>query len=397
MTWKTFFLTLLLLACLVGGSLLVPHTSGIALWGLLTGLSAVIIILLKEQHELLNCLVFHRQRPLSGYWNLLLVVCSVMLIVTAFEGVLQFQAQRNGEKRLLTLPQEWERYDTYVPGAKEAYYWHGKLHVFNEYGMRCTTPFTAKNSERCRIIVIGDSLTYGLGIAEEDTYTAIMQRELEKDFRVEVLNLGICTYQSEDIYTLLLSAVPQLTPDLVVYGVCLNDFLISTETERTHARLRAYAFPLPKAAKQFMLDQTLAGQFFERAYHEALMRLGLRATFLSNILDGLNDYQLRFTRDMTAMNFFVISNGLPPITAMVLDQYPVYHGRQHRVAQLAETILELARMNVIPTENYYKTYSGRQLHVSKWEGHPNEEANRIFAAHLIERLREHPVLQQYRK
>jgi len=375
---------------------MLSRSSGITTWAMLTVLIAALILFIRQIHAL-AALLFHRQRRLSGYWNVFLLVCSVMLMLTAFEGVLQFQDRRKGEKHLLTMPEEWERRETFVPGAKEAYYWHGKLHVLNEYGIRRSTPFTAKDPETCRIIVIGDSLTYGSGIAEEDTYAAVIQRELEKDFRVEVLNLGICGYQSEDLYALLLSAVPQLTPDLVIYGACLNDFLISTETERARARLHAYAFPLPDAAKQFMLDYTLTGQFFERSYNEALMRLGLRATFLSNILDGLNDYQLRFTRDVTAMNYFVLGSGLPPVIAMVLDQYPVYHGRQHHVAQLAETILELARMNVIPTENYYKTYNGQQLHVSKWEGHPNEEANRIFAALFLEQLHQHPALQPYRK
>ncbi len=54
-------------------------------------------------------------------------------------------------------------------------------------------------------------------------------------------------------------------------------------------------------------------------------------------------------------------------------------------------------MDVIPTEEYYKTYDGRAMQVSPWEGHPNEEANRIFAEYFIRALKKHPVLQQYKK
>ncbi len=381
---------------IIGGWRLLPDSSGIWTWALLTIILAALILCIREIH-LLTLRLFHRESKLSTYWNVLLLVCSIMLILTAFEGVLRIQAQRKGEKRLLTMPEEWERREAFVPGAVEAYYWHGKLHVSNEYNMRRTEPFTAKNPETCRIIVVGDSLTYGSGIAQEDTYSAIMQRELHTDFRVEVLNMGIPGYQSEDVYALLLSAVPQLTPDIVVYGVCLNDFLGSSELQRSREQLHAYAVPLPISFKQHMIEQTAAGEFFERAYNDVLMRLGLRATFLSNILDGLYDYQLRFTRDVTAMNYFVLTNELPPITAMVLDQYPVYHGRSYQVARLAETSLQLAGMDVIATEEYYKTYDGRKLNVSPWEGHPNEEANRIFAEAFVRRLREHPALQPYKR
>ena len=171
-----------LLVCL-GSGWLVPHSSGIALWGLLTGLSAAAVVLLREAH-LLALRLCHRHRPLAVYWNLLLAVCSVMLTITAFEGILQFQARRNGEKRLLTMPEEWKRRETVVPGAGKAYYWHGKLHVFNEFGMRRTAPFSPKDQNTARIMVLGDSLTYGKGVDVNDAYPAVMERILAEDFRV---------------------------------------------------------------------------------------------------------------------------------------------------------------------------------------------------------------------
>jgi len=390
-------LHILLLVWLIGGSLFVPRTSGIVLWGVLTGLSAAVIILLKEFHELLYRVIFHRQRPLAGYWNLLLVVCSVMLTLTAFEGILQFQARRKGEKRLLTMPEEWKRRETTVPGAGKAYYWHGKLHVFNQYDMRRTEPFTPKHPDVARIMVLGDSLTYGKGVDVNDTYSAVMVRMLSQDFRVEVLNLGVNGYQSEQIFQQMLMFAPELQPDVIVYGVCLNDFLDAGEEENARGARRGWKIPLPESAKQFLISRTLAGEFLNKAYDDLLMRVGLRADFISNVLAGMYHYQLRFTRDVTAMNFAAVSQGFPPIVAMVLDAYPVYNGRNQQVARLAENILSLAQMDVISTEEYYKTYSGRRFAVSPWEGHPNEEAHRLFADAFVRRLREHPALQPYKR
>ena len=384
-----------LLLCF-GGGWLVPHSSGIALWGLLTGLSAATIALQREVH-LLALRLRHRHRPLAAYWNLLLAVCSVMLMITAFEGVLQFQARRSGDKHLLTMPEEWKRRDTVVPGAGRAYYWHGKLHVFNEFGMRHIEPFSVKDPNTARIMVLGDSLTYGKGVDVNDAYPAVMERILAADFRVEVLNLGINGSQSEQIFQVMTMFAPELQPDIIVYGVCLNDFLDAGEEQQTAGAQKRWKIPLPESVKQFLISRTLTGQFFEKAYDDALMRLGLRRDFISNILTGMPHYQLRFTRDMTAMNLVALAQGFPPVVAMVLDAYPVYNGRDHQVARLAETIMQLARINVISSEEYYRAYSGRRFAVSRWEGHPNEEAHRIFAEAFVRVLREHPALQRYKR
>jgi hypothetical protein len=111
----------------------------------------------------------------------------------------------------------------------------------------------------------------------------------------------------------------------------------------------------------------------------------------------LYDYQIRFTRDVTLMNYFALQHGLPPVLAMVLDQNPELDGRGFQVARLAEKIMVLAHMDVISTEAYYTEYDGQKMGVSRWDGHPNRGAHRIFAHHFIQALQQHSALQSYRK
>lgn len=378
---------------------LLPRSSGVLTYLWLTILLSCALLALRTLHLLIASLMFRRQPGLTAYGNFLLAFISAMLVVMAFESFLQFQAKHAGEgnARLLTMPKEWEERPVFVEGSVGAKYWHGKLHVYNEYGMRRTTPFTAKTPEIGRIMVLGDSLTYGKGVDANDTYPSLMERMLSQEFRVEVLNLGISGYQSQDILRLLLAAAPELKPDIIVYGVCLNDFLETGEGQESRENRRGWQIPLPLPAKQFFIKQTLFGQFLEKAYDDLLMRLGLRADFLSNILRGLHHYQLRFTRDVTIMDFFAENAGFPPIVAMTLDQFPEVNGRGQQVARIAETCLQLAGMDVIPTEEYYQTYNGKTFMVSEWEGHPNEEAHRLFAEAFVRRLRQHPALQPYKK
>jgi hypothetical protein len=74
------------------------------------------------------------------------------------------------------------------------------------------------------------------------------------------------------------------------------------------------------------------------------------------------------------------------VVGMVLDKLPEYNGRLYKIAKVAERLMTEAGMEVVPTESYYQRYDGRDFRVSRWEGHPNEEANAIFAAMLERQL-----------
>jgi lysophospholipase L1-like esterase len=241
---------------------------------------------------------------------------------------------------------------------------------------------------------VGDSLTYGSGVGVEEAYPAVLEGLLGRDYRVEVLNLGIGGYQSENILWVIHTFAPALDPDLVIYGVCLNDFLPSRVGEY---RYMTYPFPLPRAVKDFLARRTIAGELIANGYNQLLVRLNLRKDFYSDILDGINGCQEKFDRDVRAMNHLAAGMGLPPIVAMVLNQHPRTSGPDWRLAKLAETYLRAAGMTVVPADQYYRQYNGADLRVSRWEGHPNAQAHRIFAEQFAAAIRPLPMLQAYRK
>jgi hypothetical protein len=154
---------------------------------------------------------------------------------------------------------------------------------------------------------------------------------------------------------------------------------------------------LPDSAKNFLIRNTYTGAFLNDAYDGALRRLHLRADFFDDILGNFGNYSDRFRHDVAAMNDSVRAVGLPPLLGMVVDQYPNYGGRGYRIAMMAEDALRAAGADLIPTTDYYVRYNGKEMQVSRWEGHPDEVANYIWANMLASELRQRPDLQAFKR
>jgi lysophospholipase L1-like esterase len=359
------------------------------------------------------------------YWlgNALLIVASVALTLASVELLLRAERAWNpaaatpqvappapvGESddlpselavrtrdrwALFARPLEWREVRVDEPGATLAFRWHGALHVSDANGMRRTTPFPDRRSDTYRVMVVGDSLTYGYGLPEQDTFVALLNQWLGRDYRVEFLNLGVPGHNSEDIAQVVKSFLPQLRPNLVLYAMCFNDFLPSRSRQLPEIR---HGLSLPRRLERMLTENSLLGAFVSERYDAALRRLRLRVDFYDHILEDFHGYQQRFARDVHAMNDFVRETGLPPPVALALDQYPEHGGRGYLIAQAAEGHLRSAGFEVIPTEDYFRRYHGQMMGISPWEGHPDERANFIWATMIARVLRGRDDLQPFRQ
>ncbi|MEO6025500.1 MAG: GDSL-type esterase/lipase family protein [Candidatus Binatia bacterium] len=111
-----------------------------------------------------------------------------------------------------------------VPGW-EGYGPLGEHIRINAAGLR-GAPVKAKAPGTIRIVVLGDSFTFGLGVEEADTFPASLERSLTAALghgTVEVLNAGVPGYNLFQERGALASRVPALTPDVIVLGFVEND------------------------------------------------------------------------------------------------------------------------------------------------------------------------------
>ena len=292
----------------------------------------------------------------------------------------------------LIRPPSWQKHDLETLPGVYAYDWQTALHVLDGNRMRRREPFPPRDPSRLRIMVVGDSLTYGEGIDAFWTYPEQLERSLAPDFRVEVLNLGVMGYASEDVLNVVRRFLPELEPDLVVYGVCLNDFLEAGARQPVH-----FVFPLPGRLKKKLLKRSRVARQVEEWYGALLRSLGLRPDFYSELLADFDARRRRFGRDVAALNALVTERGLPPVIAMVLDQSPQLDGPGRQLAVAAEEQLRAAGIDTVASEPFYRRFNGRNFKVSRWEGHPNEEAHAIWASMLAQKIRELDALAPFRR
>jgi len=88
-----------------------------------------------------------------------------------------------------------------------------------------------------RIVVLGDSFTFGMGVDVENGYVAqleVLLRQWCGDVRV--VNLGVIAYDFWHYLELLDDRVPELEPDLVVIGMFIDDILHPEKPAKVHPK-----------------------------------------------------------------------------------------------------------------------------------------------------------------
>jgi len=132
----------------------------------------------------------------------------------------------------------------------------------------------AKQHDTFRILVIGDSVTFGHGALFETTYPYLLEQRLTRwrgDVRWQVWNLGVPGYNTSQELAYLNEVGPSFSPDLVVIGFYPNDFTANQDGE-DHGRWRLAA----TSAIGVLQRHLYSFEFYKRAYLTASWQLSAK-------------------------------------------------------------------------------------------------------------------------
>lgn len=115
-----------------------------------------------------------------------------------------------------------------------------------------------------RILVLGDSVTFGHGTLSETTYPFLLEQRLNAwrpDVTWEVWNLGVPGYNTAQELAYLTEVGPRFDPDLVIVGFYVNDLADNALPPAPSLLRRATS-----AVQRLMQQHLYSYEFYKRAY-----------------------------------------------------------------------------------------------------------------------------------
>lgn len=135
----------------------------------------------------------------------------------------------------------------------------------NSLGFRGPELPAERPADRIRVLALGDSMTYGLGVENDETFSVWLER---LDPHLEVINAGVNGYSSAEELLLLQEVGLALKPEIVLLGYLWNDI----EAPRaTHARFAVRdgvleRLPVPESAYDELRRKRVRHSWLGRSY-----------------------------------------------------------------------------------------------------------------------------------
>lgn len=245
----------------------------------------------------------------------------------------------------------------------------------NSQGLRDYEYSLAKPAGVYRIMLLGDSTTFGWGVSMKDTAAKILERNLNAQHipgydHVEVLNAGVGNYDTVQEVAYYESRGRDFHPDLVVLVYFIND-----------------PEPVPVERKGFLVDSSYLIAFSVNRFDGVLRRIGTRPDwnkYYSSLYDdnrpgfqacksALIDLASTTQRENTKMLVAIL-----PELHQINNDYPFTAAHQK-----IKDVLTVEHAPVLDLIDGLRNHGPEStLWVTPLDDHPNGKANALVAAQL---------------
>jgi lysophospholipase L1-like esterase len=245
-----------------------------------------------------------RARALSALGSVVLLLTTLALLWLAGEVVLRFAPWWSG--RSADSPFNPYRPDGHTgfalrPGA-DAVHTTGEFSVLvhvNALGLRGPERTVGKPPHTARILVLGDSFAFGFGVAQDETFSAELERLLrERGLEVEVLSSGVPGWSLDNELVYLRTEGFELEPDLILLASSENDLSdlawnrLTLDGKRLPVRIEALRRMIDPKGRMHYVNEgryalpafTFPGQGWLEDHSQVYHFLRLRLTKLSAAL-----------------------------------------------------------------------------------------------------------------
>jgi lysophospholipase L1-like esterase len=262
--------------------------------------------------------------------------------------------------------------DASAPGMQEFYkkYYHG-----NKEGWRDKDYEVTKPAGTTRVLVLGDSFTFGGGIKDpEHTWPRLMEKTLRQEFpahTIEVINAARRGATTTEVAEMLEKKGLAYQPDVIVYAINMNDIETNADKQQLSANSQIFKNPTWQRAVQkyylaYALQQLLRGVTKQATNDE----------YLRNLYSSTEHQQ----NQLAAFQHIQELSGDRPIIIGILPNAPQdgHVTLQPQRDQLNQALNSLNLKSIDLVTNL-PAQNPPDYRVSFFDYHPKESIHRFFA------------------
>ncbi|MHC1766520.1 MAG: SGNH/GDSL hydrolase family protein [Verrucomicrobiia bacterium] len=267
---------------------------------------------------------------------------------------------------------------------------HGHPFRVNQLGFRGREILdrSTVGSDTFRIMVLGDSFTVGLGVAEEDRYTDVLERALQKQYpgtKIEVINLGVQGFETVQELKTLKRLWCVIQPELTIVGFYDNDPNVS------YQRYVCYRFPVSPEMRR-LLEPWLSFRIPEVLYDPL-------ARWIKDEPNHLDEIAAAYRTD--SRDWHIFEESVHEISRFVREK----SGRQPLVLGLMSTDAS----NTFPWQQARETFvragfqwidlgsNFRVEAVSRFDFHPGPRNHQQYAERLSKTIISSGIIPEWQK
>ncbi|MFT5193634.1 MAG: hypothetical protein ACI9EW_001095 [Cellvibrionaceae bacterium] len=252
----------------------------------------------------------------------------------------------------------------------------------NPQGFRASQDFTklANNADKSRVMIVGDSFTFGTHLAVEDSYASLMQAQLSDTH--EVYNLGVPGYGVDQMALTYHQFKDLIEPDIVILTFIDDDIERVLEAFRIVEKLNKPSFTLvgdeliarPAAGKATLFFSNLIGKsvFFSYLLRESYFVLEAKPV----VNKMLNDIE----QDIGEQG-----GGFVVVRIPTQDQFGRMQTQRRRLIGVEDMLAGTRATYLSPVEEVVQTPDWKtSLYFT--DGHLNEMGNQLLADYIVEQV-----------
>jgi lysophospholipase L1-like esterase len=331
-----------------------------------------------------------------GKWlvNITIMLLAALIPCAIGEAWLRLTAppaDTAGLWRKLASPVGW----TGQPGARGRH--AGVPVAFNSLGLRDAEPAPQPKPGTIRILALGDSVTFGMGVLQEQAYPHRTELLLNagrgaRDPRVDVLNMGIPGYNTLHQLAQLRELGLALNPKVVVVGFLYNDIELSSAQKEEAGAKQALQTSFPRRMKSavngswvWVKQRSKFADWLSPRLGNALRPLGVKGFGqVGEVKDQYVDTNPNWRRMQGAlleMKRLTAERGIE-LVVMVIPAMANFTEASYPIKEYHQAVAGFCDAHSFKCLDVLYAFwglDGTKFWISATDGHPNVEGHRIMA------------------